>query len=212
MTEEKTERKPDIKLSQLIAAALAAITAAFLGSRLGVAGTVIGAGVASIVSTVAGALYQHSLDRTGHSVRSRVTQARTGQLDNPADPVASTVEETVLVRPPTAPRRRPRWGVAAALTALVFVIGMGAVTGVELLKNGPISGGDNGTTIGSLFGQPTQRSTTTPPPTTPSPSTTTTPPTTTAPPTTTPTTTTTTPPTSTTTPTTTAPPSPTTQP
>jgi hypothetical protein len=211
MTEEKTARKPDIRLSQLIAAALAAITAAFLGSRLGVAGTVIGAGVASIVSTVAGALYQHSLDRTSRSVRSRVTQARTGQLDNPADPVSSTVEETVLVRPPTAPRRRPRWGVAAALTALVFVIGMGAVTGVELLKNGPISGGDNGTTIGSLFGQPTLRSTTTPPPTTaPSTTTTTTQPTTTVP-TTTPTTTTA-PPTSTTTPTTTAPPSLTTQP
>jgi hypothetical protein len=212
MTEETTTGKPDIKLSQLIATALAAITAAFLGSRLGVAGTVIGAGVASIVSTVAGALYQHSLDRTSRTVRSRVSQARTGELDNPAAPTSSTVEETVLIRPPAAARRRPRWGVAVALTALAFVIGMGAVTGVELLKNGPISGGDNGTTIGSLFGQPTQRSTPTPPPTTtpPPPTTTTAPPTTsqtTAP------TTTTAPPTSTTIPTTTtAPSSPTTQP
>src|SRR5882724_6879578 len=201
MTEETTERKPDIRLSQLIAAALAAITAAFLGSRLGVAGTVIGAGVASIVSTVAGALYQHSLDRTSRTVLSRVGHART-----------DSAEDAELVQPPATRARRPRWVVAVALTALAFVIGMGAVTGVELLKNGPISGGDNGTTIGSLFGQPTQRSTTTPPATTPPPSTTTTPPTTTAPPTTTPTTTpapttTTTPPTST--PTTTAPPSPT---
>jgi hypothetical protein len=200
MIEEKTAHKPDIRLSQLIAAALAAITAAFLGSRLGVAGTVVGAGVASIVSTVAGALYQHSLDRTTHTVRSRVGQART---DEPA------AEGTVLVEPPVARPRRPRWVVAVALTVLAFVIGMGAVTGVELLKNGPISGGDNGTTVGSLFGQPTQRST--PPPTT------TVTPTTTAPTTTVPTTTpttTTAPPTSTTTPapTATAPPSLTTPP
>jgi hypothetical protein len=208
MTEETTTGKPDIKLSQLIATALAAITAAFLGSRLGVAGTVIGAGVASIVSTVAGALYQHSLDRTS----SRVRSFRTGELDDPAAPTSSTVEETVLIRPPSAPRRRPRWGVAVALTALAFVIGMGAVTGVELIKNGPISGGDNGTTIGSLFGQPTERVTSTPPTTTtpPPPTTTTVPPTTSQ--TTTPTTTTP-PPTSTTAPTTTtAPPSSTTQP
>jgi hypothetical protein len=204
MIEEKTAHKPDIKLSQLIAAALAAITAAFLGSRLGVAGTVVGAGVASIVSTVAGALYQHSLDRTSHTVRSRVGPART---DDPAEPAA---EDTVLVQPPVARRRRPRWVVAVALTVLAFVIGMGAVTGVELLKNGPLSGGDNGTTVGSLFGQPTQRTTSTTPPT---PSTTTTPPTTTQPTTTAPTTTpttTTAPPTSTTT--TIAPPSLTTSP
>ncbi len=159
MTEETATRKPDIRLSQLIATALAAITAAFLGSRLGTAGTVIGAGVASIVSTVAGALYQHSLDRTSRSVRSRVGPARTD------DPDAPSADDTVSV-PDRPVARRPRWVVAVALTALAFVIGMGAVTGVELLKNGPISGGDNGTTVGSLFGQPTQRTTSTPPPTT----------------------------------------------
>jgi hypothetical protein len=202
MTEETATRKPDITLSQLIATALAAITAAFLGSRLGTAGTVIGAGVASIVSTVAGALYQHSLDRTSRSVRSRVGPARP---DDPAAPDAT--DDTVPARPVA---RRPRWVVAVAVTALAFVIGMGAVTGVELLKNGPISGGDNGTTVGSLFGQPTQRTTSTwtPPPTTTRSTTTTTVPPTTVP-TTTPTTTTA-PPTSTTTPTTTAPPLPTT--
>ncbi|HEY3606895.1 MAG TPA: hypothetical protein VGL06_05310 [Pseudonocardiaceae bacterium] len=204
MTEETAARKPDIRLSQLIATALAAITAAFLGSRLGTAGTVIGAGVASIVSTVAGALYQHSLDRTSRSVRSRVGPART---DDPAAPDAT--DDTVSV-PGRPAARRPRWIVAVALTALAFVIGMGAVTGVELLRNGPISGGDNGTTVGSLFGQPTRRapSTSTPPSTTTSSTTTPSTTTTTAPPTTVPTTTpttTTAPPTSTTAPTTTAP-------
>jgi hypothetical protein len=205
MTEQTTTRKPEIRLSQLIAAALAAITAAFLGSRLGTAGTVIGAGVASLVSTVAGALYQHSLDRTSRTVRSRVGHARP---DDPAVPASA--DDTGLVQPPVTRARRPRWVVVVALTAVAFVIGMGAVTGVELLKNGPISGGDNGTTVGSLFGQPTRSTSTAPPTTTPSTTTTTTQPTTTIP-TTTPTTTTA-PPTSTTTPTTTAPPSLTTSP
>ncbi|HEX4702448.1 MAG TPA: hypothetical protein VH352_10010 [Pseudonocardiaceae bacterium] len=165
MTEETTTaRKPDIKLSQLIATALAAITAAFLGSRLGTAGTIIGAGMASIVSTVAGALYQHSLDHRSNRVR-----------------------------------------MAAMVTVATFVIGMAAVTGFELLNHGPISGGDNGTTVGSLFGQSTVRPKSHPPTTQVDPPTTTTvPATTTQPPTTTPSpTTTTAPPTSTTTPSTT---------
>lgn len=90
---------------------------------------------------------------------------------------------------------------AAALTVAAFVLGMGAVTGYELLTHGPISGGGNGTTISNLLGrQPSHQNpvtrepvapvtTTTPVPPTSS-ATPTTNPTTTAPPTTTPTTTT----------------------
>jgi len=196
----KEKHRTDITLSCLVATALAAITAAFLGSRLGTAGTIIGAGLASLVSTVAGALYQHSLDRTSNRVRSR----RTAVLSSEPEP--SPVETTLpMDRPPATGPRRLRWRTAAALTALAFVIGMAAVTGVELLNHGPISGGDNGTTIGSLFGQSTKRDT---PTTTPShPTTTTTPPTTSPPPTNTPTPTpTTVPPTTTTTPPTTSPP------
>ena len=47
-----------------------------------------------------------------------------------------TVEETVLVRPPDAPRRRPRGVWRSALTALVFVIGMGVVTGESSSSRG----------------------------------------------------------------------------
>lgn len=58
-----------IRLSQVAASALAATTAALLGSTMGVAGTVIGAGVASVVSTIAGVLYLRSIQRTKESVR-----------------------------------------------------------------------------------------------------------------------------------------------
>ncbi|WP_344412969.1 hypothetical protein [Amycolatopsis minnesotensis] len=47
-----------------MAAALAAVTAAVLGSTIGVAGTVVGAGIASVITTVGGELYLRSLHRT----------------------------------------------------------------------------------------------------------------------------------------------------
>ncbi|GAA4611966.1 hypothetical protein [Saccharopolyspora hordei] len=55
--------KLEIKPAQVAGAATASVTAAFLGSRLGVAGTVIGAGMTSVIITVGGALYQRSFER-----------------------------------------------------------------------------------------------------------------------------------------------------
>jgi hypothetical protein len=244
------KRSSQLKVTQLLATALAAVTAAFLGSRLGVAGTVTGAGVASVVSTVGTALYQQSLDRTGRAarkVRSRVAAATakrtrpgpgtpTGATpagappataaptdarpvdapptaDTPPadpattqvtgawavtrkfepvrkpDPIADATTEWlskptelftrpteaadrptgVYQRPGEAPapatggRRRPRWRMLVGVTALAFLLGMGAVTGIELLAHRPLSGGDTGTTIGGLFGGTTQTPTKTHP-------------------------------------------------
>jgi hypothetical protein len=54
---------------QVFAGALAAITAALVGSTLGVAGTVLGAGIASILTTVGAALYQRMHARVARSKR-----------------------------------------------------------------------------------------------------------------------------------------------
>lgn len=232
------KRSGQVKVTQLLATALAAVTAAFLGSRLGVAGTVTGAGVASVVSTVGTALYQHSLDRTGSAarkVRSRVAAATAKRVQPetqtevaapPAvaaptaapptvaapvsppttevtgawaatrkfepvrkpDPISDATTEWlskptelftrptevadrptgVYQRPAEAPapetgRRRPRWRMLIGATALAFLLGMGAVTGIELLAHRPLSGGDTGTTLGGLFGGTTQTPTKTHP-------------------------------------------------
>lgn len=61
-----------LTLPQIIAGALAAATAAILGSFLGVIGTIGGAAVASVISTVGSALYQKSLERTRDVVKSRL--------------------------------------------------------------------------------------------------------------------------------------------
>lgn len=159
---QETEHKPVIPTTQLIATALAAVTAAFLGSFIGTAGTVIGAGLASVITTVASSLYQHSLDRTRSKVRSTVSQVRqqrdTSRTKHPAAPAEADADApTVRLEPLTRQGKRIRWGLVTGITAAMFLVGIGVVTGVELLHGGPLSGGDNGTSVGHLFGQPTDR-------------------------------------------------------
>jgi hypothetical protein len=65
------EDKPEtqsVRMSQVMAGAMAAVTAAVLGSTMGFAGTVAGAGLASVVTTVGGALYLRSIQRTKQGV------------------------------------------------------------------------------------------------------------------------------------------------
>jgi len=97
MAEEKeasSEKKAGLSPAQVMASALAAVTAAFLGSTLGVAGTVIGAGVASVVTTVGSELYLRSLRRT------RMAAKKTAELLA----VAETRQRTKVVPPSGAPR------------------------------------------------------------------------------------------------------------
>lgn len=178
-----------IRLSQVLAGALAAVTAALIGSTMGVGGTVVGAGVASVISTVGGTLYLRSIQRTKESVRTVHAKVvgRSGgttvlvSSEDPeapaepgdeveAEPVASTDD-----RPPAEKRRR-RWAVLAVTTLAAFALGMLAVTGVEWLRGESLSG-DGATTFGSIVaphhdsgstGDPADSTTST---TTPSPTT-----------------------------------------
>ncbi|NIH78243.1 hypothetical protein [Amycolatopsis viridis] len=92
--EESGEKKSGLSPAQVVASALAAVTAAFLGSTLGVAGTVIGAGIASVVTTVGSEIYLRSLRRT------RAAARRTAELLA----VAETRQQTNVVPPVAAPR------------------------------------------------------------------------------------------------------------
>lgn len=70
MSEKKDTES--IRISQVLAGALAAVTAAVLGSTMGFAGTVAGAGLASVITTVGGTIYLRSIQRT----RERVATVR----------------------------------------------------------------------------------------------------------------------------------------
>lgn len=50
--------------TQVSAGALAAVSASALGAQFGTAGTIWGAGLASVITTIGAAVYQHSFDRT----------------------------------------------------------------------------------------------------------------------------------------------------
>lgn len=154
-----------IRISQVLAGALAAVTAALLGSTVGVAGTVVGAGLASVVSTVGGALYLRSIQRTKQSVRTvrakvvgrsggatvlvtdEDTQQETGESAEvePAEPDQPDASDDR----PEPERRRLRWPTLVAGSVLAFALGMLAITGVEWLRGEPLSGG-TGTTFGSI--------------------------------------------------------------
>lgn len=94
---QEAENSPakGIKPAQVCASALAAVTAAFLGSTLGVAGTIAGAGVASVVTTIGSEVYLLSLRRTREAAR------KTRKIL--ASPDTRLRQQTRLLEPPPPP-------------------------------------------------------------------------------------------------------------
>ncbi|MEW1752538.1 hypothetical protein [Streptomyces angustmyceticus] len=66
---KKKEKRIDLSLAQVAGSALAAAVAAYLAGRLGVYGTIIGAGVVSVVATTGGSIFQHLFRRTGEQLK-----------------------------------------------------------------------------------------------------------------------------------------------
>lgn len=94
---EQAEKK-GLRPASVAAAALAAVTAALLGSKLGVAGTVLGAGLASIITSVGGELYLRSLHRTRDAaVKARDKLATAGRSRDGLDAVGNPAEAPTMV-------------------------------------------------------------------------------------------------------------------
>lgn len=85
--QDSNEQKFSLSATQVAASMTAAVTAALVGSRLGVAGTVIGAGLASVISVVGGAIIGHSILLTRKQVKRAVLQVRG------TDPSGNAVEQ-----------------------------------------------------------------------------------------------------------------------
>jgi hypothetical protein len=125
---------PDLSVNKVLAGAGAAVTAAVIGSFFGVAGTVLGAAIGSVASTVATSLYELSLNTTRDRIRARLIAG--GNPDVAEDR-------------PEPPQPRP-WGRWFGATALVFLLGMLVVTGVEFVKGSSIAG-TPGTSVGRVL-------------------------------------------------------------
>ena len=178
--EKQGEKKTQVSPAQVGGAALASVTAAFLGSRLGVAGTVVGAALTSVIITVGGALYQRSIEKTKEKAvvaaarasvlrQRRVPPGQAGAeaatrklqvsglqwpggeaVEEPATELVEREARTVL-SPPVPRRRWGRWTLVGATCSAVFAVAMLLVTGFENVTGRPLSGGDDGTTLGQVF-------------------------------------------------------------
>ncbi|WP_214370489.1 hypothetical protein [Pseudonocardia sp. H11422] len=166
----------DLTVNKVLAGAGAAATAAVLGSYFGVAGTVAGAAVGSVITSLGSTLYQHSLDRTRDTVKSRIKlpsgrtvevtrDAETGldayaqvtvplqrtSPDGPLRPVEPTpTRQIASALEPSGNRRRGLLMLAGG-TVLIFVLGLLVVTGIEWAKGSPLSGGDSGTSVSRVL-------------------------------------------------------------
>ncbi|MET9505033.1 hypothetical protein ABZY42_25505 [Streptomyces sp. NPDC006622] len=135
-------KRIDLSLPQVAGGAVAAVVAARLASYFGVYGTILGAGVVSVVATCGGTVFQHFLSRTGEQFREAAVVRRPGPTRAPAPGEYS--EGTVH-------RARVRgWKRPAVAAALVFAVTMGGVTAYELASGRSFSG-NGGTTVGDAL-------------------------------------------------------------
>ncbi|MET9428051.1 MULTISPECIES: hypothetical protein [unclassified Streptomyces] len=131
--------------------AVAAVVAAKLAAKLGVYGTVLGAGVISVIATCGGPVFQHLLTAAGERVRAvRRPRSTASAEPGPAHGEfggATTYRARTRARTARTRGRGRRRSVIAA--ALVFVLAMAGITAYELISGQDFSGG-GGTTIGSV--------------------------------------------------------------
>ena len=178
----KDKPKSSLSITQVVAGALAAMTAAALGSRLSVAGTVVGAALASVVAAVASTLYSASLRRTTQGVSAVLVKVRPGSTsatagadalpaaagttvaDEAADDwVLPTSPDDPATRTATPARGRIGWKQVVVAAALMFAVTALVLTGLELVTGRALSGG-SGTTVGQVA-DPATRPSSTPTPT-----------------------------------------------
>jgi hypothetical protein len=125
-----------------------------------------------VVSTLAAAIYERSLDRTRDRVLARIklpggrTIDVAGNVDVPAPRVApggETGRAHVYVTPGRSGNQRPtvvlpasagqptrRWLSLTAVTVGLFLVALLAVTGVELLKGSTLTRNETGTSVGRV--------------------------------------------------------------
>ena len=147
----------DLSPAQIVGGALAAMTAAALGSQLSVAGTVVGAALASIIAAVASSLYTTSLRRTGDKVRTVFWTGQPNEVDEPTvmeilpdreGHVAGQRSHLVAPEPiePSPRRRKLNWKRVLIAALVIFGIAAVSLTVFELATGHALSGGE-GTTV-----------------------------------------------------------------
>ncbi|MFI1103605.1 hypothetical protein [Streptomyces melanogenes] len=147
---KQDERRLDLSVPQVAGSALAAIAAAVLASQLGVYGTIVGAGVVSVVATCGGTVFQHLFRRTGEQLRDVTVQSLPRARRDPGRPAYEDVREGEFGAATVHGTRLRGWKRSALGAAVVFAVAMGGITAYELASGGELGGGKGGTTFGSV--------------------------------------------------------------
>ena len=147
-TDKDQPKGLQLSATQVAAGALASVSSAVVASFFGLAGTLIGAALASVISTVSAALYSSSLRKTNEKLRTARSQLTgrqspvvetTAAAAAPATPATKVLPAHLDPRRAPARRPRPRWTRVAVYAAAVFAIAMGVITGIELIGQKPVS-------------------------------------------------------------------------
>lgn len=165
MDQEKDEKRKrlDLSMAQVSGSAVAAVVAAKLASTLGVYGTILGAGVISVIATCGGSVFQHLFKRTGEQIRVVAVHPEPVKSVRREAPERTRVLATVgePLPPPgdgefgeatTHGTRVRGWKRPTVAAALVFLVAMGGITGYELIAGQDFSGTRGTTTFGSAVG------------------------------------------------------------
>jgi hypothetical protein len=134
---EVKKKRLDLSVPQVAGSAVAAVVAAKLASYFGVYGTIVGAGLVSVVATCGGSVFQHFFSRTGEQLREVTVKDRLGE----PPPAPGEFTEGTVYRARVSSWKRP---VVAA--ALVFGVTLTGITTYELVSGNSFSGG-GGTTV-----------------------------------------------------------------
>ncbi|KOU31461.1 hypothetical protein ADK53_25400 [Streptomyces sp. WM6373] len=142
---EPGDEKLDLSVAQVAGSSLATVAAALLASKLGVYGTILGAGVVSVVATAGGPVIQHLFRRTGDQLRdSARPKARQGPAplveDRPAAPRGEFGEPTVHGT------RMRGWKRTAVASGAAFALAIGGLGTYEAVAGTSVSSGG-----GTLF-------------------------------------------------------------
>ncbi|TDT28094.1 hypothetical protein EV562_115105 [Streptomyces sp. BK208] len=166
-------KRIDLSVPQVAGSALAAVVAAKLASSFGVYGTIVGAGLISVVATCGGSVLQHFFKRTGEQIRVKRTVATVRTAGRavsvsdaaPTSPSTSASTPTSASGPGAGPEPGPGGGFTAGTVyrarvkswrrplvaaALVFGVTMAGITAYEVASGQSLSGGHS-TTVTSAF-------------------------------------------------------------
>ncbi|MEV4224559.1 hypothetical protein [Nonomuraea sp. NPDC049725] len=139
-----------VSVVQVAGGAMAALTAAVAASWLGVAGTVIGAAVMSVATTVGTELYTHYLRRTRAKVRQHTVTGRRHRPSDRARPSGSAHPSDQARPTDQAPAGRGRvgWLRLGGAAALVFTLSFGGILIYQAIAGQTVSEQLKGATEG----------------------------------------------------------------